>query len=191
MKMKTHSRALACVALALALGACSQSAPRKPVTPAKPVTPEPAVVVPQQDPDAVVQSAVAEPSPVFDEEYHGPDQGSLESVTALFARGYIESAMRETMLAAVHSDYPLLGMRDVRLTDPVAKFLTSAQARTTAHDYLYAGVQRRLGRPLSPAQWEQIWQGYPQQGRVSDWVKQTKRCWPGAEPPGYRRLCPP
>lgn len=45
----------------------------------------------------------------------------------------------------------------------------------TAHDYLYAGVQRRLGRPLSPAQWEQIWQGYPQQGRVSDWVKQTKR----------------
>ncbi|MDX7842953.1 hypothetical protein SJS51_05100 [Aeromonas caviae] len=175
MKMKTHSRALACVALALALGACSQSAPRKPVTPAKPVAPQPAVVVPQQDPDAVVQSAVAEPSPVFDEEYHGPDQGSLESVTALFARGYIESAMRETMLAAVHSDYPLLGMRDVRLTDHVAKFLTSAQARTTAHDYLYAGVQRRLGRPLSPAQWEQIWQGYPQQGRVSDWVKQTKR----------------
>ncbi|WP_324046684.1 hypothetical protein [Aeromonas caviae] len=175
MKMKTHFRALACVALALALGACSQSAPRKPVTPAKPVAPQPVVVVPQQDPDAVVQSAVAEPSPVFDEEYHGPDQGSLESVTALFARGYIESAMRETMLAAVHSDYPLLGMRDVRLTDPVAKFLTSAQARTTAHDYLYAGVQRRLGRPLSPAQWELIWQGYPQQGRVSDWVKQTKR----------------
>ncbi|MGL6389346.1 hypothetical protein ACSZND_07000 [Aeromonas hydrophila] len=175
MKMQSHSRALACVALALALGACSQSAPRKATTVAKPVAPKAAVVVPQQDPDAVVQSAVAEPSPVFDEEYHGPDQGSLESVTALFARGYIESAMRETMLAAVHSDYPLLGMRDVRLTDPVAKFLTSAQARTTAHDYLYAGVQRRLGRPLSPAQWEQVWQGYPQQGRVSDWVKQTKR----------------
>ncbi|AJQ54146.1 hypothetical protein RY45_08655 [Aeromonas hydrophila] len=175
MKMQSHSRALACVALALALGACSQSAPRNATTVAKPAAPKAAVVVPQQDPDAVVQSAVAEPSPVFDEEYHGPAQGSLESVTALFARGYIESAMRETMLAAVHSDYPLLGMRDVRLTDPVAKFLTSAQARTTAHDYLYAGVQRRLGRPLSPAQWEQIWQGYPQQGRVSDWVKQTKR----------------
>ena len=168
--MPSYSRALACVALALALGACSQSAPRKPAA-----APKAVAVVPQPDPDAVVQSAVAEPSPVFDEEYHGPDQGSLESVTALFARGYIESAMRETMLAAVHSDYPLLGMRDVRLTDPVAKFLTSAQARTTAHDYLYAGVQRRLGRPLSPAQWEQIWQGFPQQGRVSDWVKQTKR----------------
>lgn len=172
--MPSYSRALGCVALALALGACSQSAPRKPVAAPKPVAPK-AAVVPQPDPDAVVQSAVAEPNPVFDEEYHGPDQGSLESVTALFARGYIESAMRETMLAAVHSDYPLLGMRDVRLTDPVSKFLTSAQARTTAHDYLYAGVQRRLGRPLSPAQWEQIWQGYPQQGRVSDWVKQTKR----------------
>ncbi|MGL6152511.1 MAG: hypothetical protein ACRC1N_15205, partial [Aeromonas sobria] len=116
-----------------------------------------------------------EPSPVFDEEYHGPDQGSLESVTALFARGYIESAMRETMLAAVHNDYPLLGMRDVRLTDPVSKFLTSEHAAMTAHDYLYAGVQRRLGRPLSPAQWEQIWRGLPQQGRVSDWVKQIKR----------------
>lgn len=172
--MPSYSRALGCVALALALGACSQSAPRKPAAAPKPVAPK-AAVVPQLDPDAVVQSAVAEPNPVFDEEYHGPDQGSLESVTALFARGYIESAMRETMLAAVHSDYPLLGMRDVRLTDPVSKFLTSAQARTTAHDYLYAGVQRRLGRPLSPAQWEQIWQGYPQQGRVSDWVKQTKR----------------
>ncbi len=83
--------------------------------------------------------------------------------------------MRETMLAAVHSDYPLLGMRDVRLTDPVSKFLTSTQAATTAHDYLYAGVQRRLGRPLSPAQWAQIWQGLPQQGRVSDWTKQIKR----------------
>ncbi|MGE6147940.1 hypothetical protein ACLHZ5_08640 [Aeromonas media] len=175
MKMPSYSRALACVALALALGACSQSAPRKPAAAPKPVVPKAVAVVPQPDPDAVVQSAVAEPSPVFDEEYHGPDQGSLESVTALFARGYIESAMRETMLAAVHSDYPLLGMRDVRLTDPVVKFLTSAQARTTAHDYLYAGVQRRLGRPLSPAQWEQIWQGFPQQGRVSDWVKQTKR----------------
>ncbi|PJC93911.1 hypothetical protein CUC44_07085 [Aeromonas lusitana] len=173
--MPSYSRALGCVALALALGACSQSAPRKPAAVPKPVVPEAAVVAPQPDPDAVVQSAVAEPNPVFDEEYHGPDQGSLESVTALFARGYIESAMRETMLAAVHSDYPLLGMRDVRLTDPVGKFLTSAQARTTAHDYLYAGVQRRLGRPLSPAQWEQIWQGFPQQGSVSDWVKQTKR----------------
>ncbi|MGL4916758.1 MAG: hypothetical protein ACRC5D_11020, partial [Aeromonas allosaccharophila] len=83
--------------------------------------------------------------------------------------------MRETMLAAVHNDYPLLGMRDVRLTDPVSKFLTSEHAATTAHDYLYAGVQRRLGRPLSPAQWEQIWRGLPQQGRVSDWVKQIKR----------------
>ncbi|WP_235462258.1 hypothetical protein [Aeromonas australiensis] len=175
MMMKTHSRALACVALALALGACSQGAPRKPVMPPQPAVPKPAVVVAQPDPDAVVQSAVAEPSPVFDEQYHGPDQGSLESVTALFARGYIESAMRETMLAAVHNDYPLLGMRDVRLTDPVSKFLTSEHAAMTAHDYLYAGVQRRLGRPLSPAQWAQIWKGYPQQGRVSDWVKQTKR----------------
>ncbi|WP_166541636.1 hypothetical protein [Aeromonas salmonicida] len=174
MKMQSHSRALACVALALALGACSQSAPRKAVVVAKPVAAK-AEEVPQSDPDAVVQSAVVEPSPVFDEEYHGPDQGSLESVTALFARGYIESAMRETMLAAVHSDYPLLGMRDVRLTDPVSKFLTSTQAATTAHDYLYAGVQRRLGRPLSPAQWAQIWQGLPQQGRVSDWTKQIKR----------------
>jgi hypothetical protein len=174
MKMQSHSRELACVALALALGACSQSAPRKATAVAKPAAPK-AVVVPQPDPDAVVQSAVAEPSPVFDEEYHGPDQGSLESVTALFARGYIESAMRETMLAAVHNDYPLLGMRDVRLTDPVSKFLTSAQAATTAHDYLYAGVQRRLGRPLSPAQWEQIWKGLPQQGLVSDWTKQIKR----------------
>ena len=173
--MPSYSRALACVALALALGACSQSAPRKTAAAPKPAVPKAVAVVPQPDPDAVVQSAVAGPSPVFDVEYHGPDQGSLESVTALFARGYIESAMRETMLAAVHSDYPLLGMRDVRLTDPVAKFLTSAQARPTAHDYLYAGVQRRLGRPLSPAQWEQIWQGFPQQGRVSDWVKQTKR----------------
>ena len=173
--MPSYSRALACVALALALGACSQSAPRKPAAAPKPAAPKAVAVVPQPDPDAVVQSAVAEPSPVFDEEYHGPDQGSLESVTALFARGYIVSAMRGTMLAAVHSDYPLLRMRDVGLADPVAKFLTSAQARTTAHDYLYAGVQRRLGRPLSPAQWEQIWQGYPQQGRVSDWVKQTKR----------------
>lgn len=175
MKMQSHSRALACVALALALGACSQSAPRSATVAAKPVTPKPAVVVPQPDPDAVVQSGMAEPSPVFDEQYHGPDQGSLESVTALFARGYIESAMRETMLAAVHNDYPLLGMRDVRLTDPVSKFLTSSHAATTAHDYLYAGVQRRLGRPLSPAQWEQIWRGLPQQGRVSDWVKQIKR----------------
>ena len=127
--MPSYSRALACVALALALGACSQSAPRKPAAAPKPAAPKAVAVVPQPDPDAVVQSAVAEPSPVFDEEYHGPDQGSLESVTALFARGYIESAMRETMLAAVHSDYPLLGMRDVRLTDPVAKFLPSAQAR--------------------------------------------------------------
>lgn len=173
--MQSHSRALACVALALTLGACSQSAPQKAAVATRPAAPKAAVVVPQPDPDAVVQSAMAEPSPIFDEEYHGPAQGSLESVTALFARGYIESAMRETMLAAVHSDYPLLGMRDVRLTDPVSKFLTSVQARTTAHDYLYAGVQRRLGRPLSPAQWEQIWQGLPQQGRVSDWVKQTKR----------------
>ena len=99
MKIQSHSRALACVALALALGACSQSAPRKATVAAKPAAPKPAVVVPQPDPDAVVQSGMAEPSPVFDEQYHGPDQGSLESVTALFARGYIESAMRETMLA--------------------------------------------------------------------------------------------
>jgi hypothetical protein len=68
MKMQSHSRALACVALALALGACSQSAPRKATAVAKPAAPK-AVVVPQQDPDAVVQSGVAEPSPVFDEEY--------------------------------------------------------------------------------------------------------------------------
>ena len=120
-------------------GACSQSAPRKPVTPAKPVAPQPAVVVLQQDPRCGGAAPWQSPARCSTREYHGPDQGSLESVTALFARGYIESAMRETMLAAVHSDHPLLGMRDVRPTDPVAKFLTSAQARTTAHDYLYAG----------------------------------------------------
>jgi len=175
MKMPYYPRALACMALALTLGACSQSTAPKPTALVKPAVPARVVVAPQPDPEAVVQSGAIEPSPVFDEQYHGPDQGSLESVTALFARGYIESAMRETMLAAVHHDYPLLGMRDVRLTDPVAKFLTSDDAATIAHDYLYAGVQRRLGRPLSPAQWAQIWRGLPPQGRVSDWVKQTKR----------------
>lgn len=173
--MPFYSRALACVALALALGGCSQSVPRKATVVTQVAAPKEAAVVAQPDPDAVVQSSAVEPSPLFDEQYHGPDQGSLESVTALFARGYIESAMRETMLAAVHNDYPLLGMRDVRLSDPVAKFLTSEHAAMTAHDFLYAGVQRRLGRPLSPAQWQQIWRGLPQQGRVSDWVKQIKR----------------
>lgn len=44
--MQSHSRALACVALALALGACSQSAPRKAVVVAKPVAAK-AEVVPQ------------------------------------------------------------------------------------------------------------------------------------------------
>ena len=190
MKMNTHSRALACVALALALGACSQSAPRKPVTPAKPVAPQPAVVVPQQDPDAVVQSAVAEPARCSTR-VSRPGSGSLESVTALFARGYIRSAMRETMLAAVRSDYPLLGMRDVtRLTD----LLPSSHlgpGRTTAHDYLYAGVQRRLEPPLSPPAGSRSGRGYPQQGRVSDWV-QTDQAGAGrALSPGYRRLCPP
>ena len=142
------------------------------MTPAKPVAPQPAVVVPQQDPDAVVQNAVAEPSPVFRRGVSRSGSGSLESVTALFARGYIESAMRETMLAAVHSDYPLLGMRDVRLTDPAAVHL--GPGRTTAHDYLYAGVQRRLGCPLSPAQWDRSG-GLSPAGRVSDWAGQTKR----------------
>ncbi|MGE6109053.1 hypothetical protein [Aeromonas sobria] len=176
MKMKTHSRGLACVAIALVLGACSQSAPRKPVATPKPAAPQPAVVVaPQPDPDAVVQSDAAQPTPTFDEEYHGPDQGSLESVTALFARGYLESAMRETMLAAVQTDYPLLGMRGVRMSDPVTKFLGSPQASKLAHDYLRAGVERRLGRALSQAQWQGIWQGLPRQGLVSDWSKQLKR----------------
>ena len=55
--MPSYSRALACVALALALGACSQSAPRKPAAAPKPVAPKAAVVAPQPDPDAVVQSA--------------------------------------------------------------------------------------------------------------------------------------
>ena len=49
MKMQSHSRALACVALGLALGACSQSAPRKATTVAKPAAPKAAVVVPQPD----------------------------------------------------------------------------------------------------------------------------------------------
>ncbi|PJG59296.1 hypothetical protein CUC53_08145 [Aeromonas cavernicola] len=173
--MQSHSRRCAGVVLAVALGACSQSNSPKAVVAVKPAVPKAIVLAPQPDPDAVVQSATVEPSPIFDEQYHGPDQGSLESVTALFARGYIESAMRETMLAAVHIDYPLLGMRDVRLTDPVSKFLTSPQARKTAHDYLYAGLARRLDRPLSPTQWAQIWQQLPQQGRLSDWVKQIKR----------------
>ena len=139
------------------------------------VAPQPAVVVPQQDPDAVVQSAVAEPSPVFDESITARIKGRLNRSPPCLPGGYIESAMRETMLAAVHSDYPLLGMRDVRLTDPVAKFLTSAQARTTAHDYLYAGVQRRLGRPLSPPSGSRSGRAIPSRVRVSDWVKQTKR----------------
>ena len=173
--MPSYSRALGCVALALALGACSQSPSRKPVAAPKPVAPKAVVVAPQPDPDAVVQSDAAQPTPTFDEEYHGPDQGSLESVTALFARGYIESAMRETMLAAVQTDYPLLGMRDVRMSDPVTKFLGTSQASKLAHDYLRAGVERRLGRPLSQAQWQGIWQGLPRQGRVSDWSKQLKR----------------
>ncbi|WP_429083674.1 hypothetical protein [Aeromonas bivalvium] len=175
MKMPSYSRAFGCLVLALALGACSQSAPRKPVVAPKPVAPKAAVVAPQPDPDAVVQSDAAQPAPTFDEEYHGPDQGSLESVTALFARGYIESAMRETMLAAVQTDYPLLGMRDVRMSDPVSKFLGSPQASKLAHDYLRAGVERRLGHPLSQARWQGIWQGLPRQGRVSDWSKQLKR----------------
>ena len=37
--MPSYSRALSCVALALALGACSQSAPRKPDAAPKPVAP--------------------------------------------------------------------------------------------------------------------------------------------------------
>ncbi|MGL5295283.1 MAG: hypothetical protein ACRC9V_16305 [Aeromonas sp.] len=182
MKMCVYSRGLTGLTLALALAACSQSEPRKRIVVVNAVnvvnmtTVKPAVVAaPQPDPNAVVQSAMAEPNPVFDEQSHGPVQGSQASVNALFSGGYIESALRETMLAAVHNDYPLLGMRDVRLTDPVAKFLTSAAATTTAREYLYAGVQGRLGHPLSAAQWAQIWQGLPSQGRLSDWVKQIKR----------------
>ncbi|UBO75413.1 hypothetical protein [Aeromonas rivuli] len=174
MMMRAVLRPLAVLSLVALLGACTSPAPKPAVVAPKPVqASQPVVAAP--DPDAVVQSDAASPTPVFDEQYHGPDQGSLESVTALFARGYLESALRETMLAAVQTDYPLLGMRDVRMSDPVSKFLGSAKASGLANDYLRAGVERRLGHPLSAGQWQQIWQGLPKQGRVSDWSLQLKR----------------
>lgn len=173
--MRAVLRPLAVLSLVALLGACTSPAPKPAVVAPKPVQASQPVVVAAPDPDAVVQSDAASPTPVFDEQYHGPDQGSLESVTALFARGYLESALRETMLAAVQTDYPLLGMRDVRMSDPVSKFLGSAKASGLANDYLRAGVERRLGHPLSAGQWQQIWQGLPKQGRVSDWSLQLKR----------------
>lgn len=125
--------------------------------------------------NGVLQSSTVEPSPVFDEQYHGPDQGSAESVNALFVRGYVESALRETMLAAVKKQYPLLTLRDVRLTDPVSKFVSQPSSLAIAHDYIKVGMTRRLGGSLTETKWQSIWQKLPQQGSVGDWAKQLKR----------------
>ncbi|MFR9718410.1 hypothetical protein ACL00X_03540 [Aeromonas diversa] len=156
---------------ALLVSACTQQ-PR--VAPAKP---KPAVVeapaVPSVDPNAKVQIEGVERL-AFSEEYQGPAEGSLESVRALFGRGYVDSGLRETMLAAVRSDYPMLGMRDVRLTDPVRKFLTSERAAMTAHDYIRRGLEAHLG-PISDARYRQIWQSLPQNGEVRHWSARIKQ----------------
>ena len=150
-------------------------------TVAKPAAPRP----PWSCPGSMrwCRAPLAEPSPCVRRGLSRPDQGSLESVTALFAHGYIESAMRETILAAVHSDYPLLGMQDVRLTDPGGQIPHLGPGRTTAHDCLYAGYSAAWvvrSAPPSGSRSGRI----PQQGRVSDWVKTDQAgCWPGAEPP--------
>ena len=124
----------------------------------------------------MVQSAVAEPSPVFDEEYHGPDQGSLGiGDRPVCPRLHQSPPCARPCWRRCTATTRCSACGTCALTDPVAKFLTSAQARTTAHDYLYAGVQRRLGRPLQPRPVGADLARIPQQGRVSDWVKQTKR----------------
>lgn len=155
------------------LGACSHHPSPRPAKPHTTVVP--AKVQPAQvNPNAKVQTAGVERL-AFTETYQGPQQGSLESVSALFARGYVDSALRETMLAAVRSDYPMLGMRDVSLSDPVRKFLRSPKAVETAKQYLQAGLAKRMGSPLSEARFAALWQSLPQDGQVRHWSTRIKQ----------------
>ncbi|MGL5949142.1 MAG: hypothetical protein ACRCYV_08935 [Aeromonas sp.] len=109
------------------------------------------------------------------ETQHGPDVGSRESVSALFFRGYIESALREAMLAAILQDYPYLTANEVKLTDAAEKFLTSSEARLLASRSIRAGFERAIGRKISMRQWEKIWQALPQRAPLSFWAKELKR----------------
>lgn len=163
------------IATGLLVTACSQkpaTAPVKPVAKA-----EPAPIVSRPDPNAKVQTEAVERFS-FDEQYQGPAEGSLASAKALFARGYVDSALRETMLGAVHNDYPMLGLRDVRLTDPVARFLTSGRAISTAQQYLRTGLEARMGA-MSDARFQQIWQSLPQNGQVRHWSARIKQVMAG------------
>ncbi|ALP41668.1 hypothetical protein [Aeromonas schubertii] len=160
--------------VALTLAGCSQKPQPAPARVA-PVATAVAPAAPRTD--GKVQTQGVERIQ-FQEEYLGPQPGSIASVQALFARGYVDSALRETMLAAVHTDYPLLGMRDVHLIDPVRKFLTSEHATTTAHDYIRSGLEARLG-PLGDARYRQIWQSLPQNGEVRHWSARLKQVMAG------------
>ena len=169
------------VALALALGACSQKRTAQNGDACQTRRPQPAGWSRSRIPMRWCKAPWQSPARCSTRSITARIKGRLNRSPPPFARGYIESAMRETMLAAVHSDYPLLGMRDVRLTDPVAKFLTSAQARTTAHDYLMPGAAS-AGPPSAPPSGSRSGRAIPSRAGSPTGSSRPSGCWPGAEP---------